>query len=350
VKLIVQMPALNEEATISDVIQGIPEHIEGVDEIQVVVVDDGSTDRTGEIAASLGAHIVRHDAPRGVGAAFRAGINRSMELGADVIVTIDSDGQFDPADIPILLQPILAGQADFVTASRFLDPALVPEMPAAKKWGNRFMASWMSSLIGQRFHDVSCGFRAYSREAFLRLVLTGEFTYTHETFLTLAFSQIRMVEVPIRVQGVRSYGKSRVASNLISYGRRTASIILKTYRDYQPLRFFSYIAAFFMIVALGLFGFLLSVKLRTGGFFPHRWAGVSGIAVTGFALGVFLVGIVAEMLDRLRTAQEEAVFRIRRLEIEARNLRRQVQTLQAGDDNREVESASSKGHGRSEEE
>ena len=323
-KLIVQMPALNEEATIGNVIRGIPEKIEGVREIEVVVVDDGSTDRTGEIARELGAHVVRHETPRGVGTAFRVGINRSMELGADLIVTIDSDGQFDPADIPKLLQPILAGQADFVTASRFIDPALIPEMPAAKIWGNRFMAGWMSSLIKSRFYDVSCGFRAYSREAFLRLVLTGEFTYTHETFLTLAFSHIRMLEVPIRVQGVRSYGKSRVASNLLSYGHRTASIILKTYRDYQPLQFFSYIAAFLMVIALALFGFLLSVKLRTGGFFPHRWAGVSGIAFTGFAFAVFLVGIVAEMLDRLRSAQEEAVFRIRRLEIETRELKKKV--------------------------
>lgn len=314
-RLIVQIPALNEERTIGDVIRSIPADIPGVDEIRVLVVDDGSTDRTGELARAAGADVVRHPERQGVGAAFRTGINRAMDMGADVVVTIDADGQFNPADIPEVIRPIVDGRADFVTASRFMDPALVPHMPRAKRWGNDFIARWISGLVKQKFYDVSCGFRAYGRNAFLRLVLLGDFTYTHETFLSLAFARVRICEVPMRVRGVREHGTSRVAGNLFRYGSRTATIILKTYRDYQPLRFFGWIAAACLVPALGLGAFLMWWWATTGGFSPHKWAGFASAALLGMAMAIFLVGVVAEMLDRLRIAQDELVFRVRRLEM-----------------------------------
>ena len=312
--LFVQIPALNEERTIADVIARIPKTIPGVSQVRVLVVDDGSTDRTGELAARAGAVVVRHEQPRGVGAAFKTGIEQSSALGADVIVTIDADGQFDPADIPTLAAPILQGEADFVTASRFIDKSLAPNMPWVKKWGNDFMARWISTMVGQRFYDVSCGFRAYSRNAFMRLVLLGDFTYTHETFLSLAFARVPIREVPLRIRGEREFGDSRVAHNLWHYGRRTAIIILKTYRDYRPLRFFSNVALYLLALAFGFGLFLMSVKLRTGGFTPHKWAGFVAGALAGTALTVYMVGIVAEMLDRIRAAQDEILFRVRRLE------------------------------------
>ena len=145
-KLVAQLPALNEEKSIERVLAAIPRRVPGVDEVVVLVVDDGSTDRTAELARAAGAVVVSHVRNRGVGAAFRTGLAKATDLDADVIVTLDADGQFDPEDIPKLIDPILRGQADFVTASRFLDPALVPEMPAAKRWGNDFMARWISSI------------------------------------------------------------------------------------------------------------------------------------------------------------------------------------------------------------
>jgi glycosyltransferase involved in cell wall biosynthesis len=314
-KLVVQMPALNEEKTIASVIAGIPKSIPGVDSVEVVVVDDGSTDRTGEIARAAGAHVVRHERPRGVGLAFRSGLERSSELGADIIVTIDSDGQFDPRDIPKLVDPIAKGEADFVTASRFADPALAPDMPAAKRWGNDMIARWLSAAIDRRFHDVSCGFRAYSRNAYLRLVLLGDFTYTHEVFLNLAFCRVPIKEIPLKVRGVREFGESRVAGNLFRYAWRTASIILRTYRDYRPLRFFGYISAGLLALAACSGAFALSVKIRTGIFTPHKWAAVLALAMVGASLLVLLVGMVAEMLDRIRVAQDELIFRVRRLEL-----------------------------------
>lgn len=313
-KLIVQLPALNEEKTIAQVIASIPRNLPGIDEVQVVVVNDGSSDRTEELARAAGAVVVSHEKRRGVGAAFRTGLMKSTELGADIVVTIDADGQFNPDDIATLIAPILKGEADFVTGSRFVDPALVPEMPAIKRWGNDFIAGWVSSMVHIRFHDVSCGFRAYSSNAFLRLVLLGDFTYTHEVFLSLAFAHVPIKEVPIRVRGVREHGKSRVASNLFRYGWRTASIILKTYRDYRPLKFFLKIAVVFGVVGLGFLLFLASVKWRTGVLTPHKWSGFVGAGFMAFGAFIFVVGVVAEMLDRIRIAVDEALFRVKRLE------------------------------------
>ena len=323
-RLVVQLPALNEEATLQEVLTRIPRQIHGVDEVLTLVVDDGSTDATSAIATAAGARVVRHENPRGVGAAFRSGISAAGEMGADIVVTIDADGQFNPEDIPKLIQPILDGEADFVTASRFIDKALTPEMPSVKRWGNDFMARWISSMVKKRFYDVSCGFRAYSRNAFLRLILIGDFTYTHEVFLSLAFAQVPIREVPIVVRGVREHGESRVAGSIFRYGRRTASIILKTYRDYKPLHFFTQMAAWCMLVSTGFFGFLMVHKIRTGGFFPHKWSGFAGGAFAGAALTIFLVGIVAEMLDRMRVAQEESVFQARKLHLELQDMKDQL--------------------------
>ncbi|MEO1366738.1 MAG: glycosyltransferase family 2 protein [Acidobacteriota bacterium] len=242
VRLLVTLPALNEGKTIASVIAKIPREIPGVDAVEVLVVDDGSSDDTGERARGAGARVIRHSRNRGVGAAFHSALAFGLDAGFDLITTIDADGQFDPADIPTLIRPVLDGEADFATASRFLDPSLVPDMPAIKLWGNRMMSRLVSNLAGERFHDVSCGMRCYHRRAALQLYLLARFTYTQEVFLNLAFRGLRITEVPIRVRGVRQHGKSRVADNLWNYAFRTAIIIFRSYRDYHPLRFFGALA------------------------------------------------------------------------------------------------------------
>jgi glycosyltransferase involved in cell wall biosynthesis len=323
-KLIVQIPALNEEATIADVIARVPRDIEGITSTTILVIDDGSSDRTGELARDSGAILIRHEQSRGVGAAFRTGIQRSTELGADIIVTIDGDGQFNPEDMATLIEPIQDGRADFVTASRFADKGLIPDMSWIKKWGNNFMARLISTMVGKRFHDVSCGFRAYSRNAYLRLVLTGDFTYTHEVFLTLAYAGLAICEVPLKIRGVREHGSSRVAPGVLRYGLRTGTIILRTYRDYKPLRFFSFISFFLCIAAICFAVFLIYIRITTGAFTPHKWAAFVAATFGGAALIVFLAGIVAEMLDRARITQEESLYRVRKLENELRDLKREL--------------------------
>ncbi len=274
-----------------------------------MVVDDGSTDETGVIARDRGATVIRHDQPRGVGRAFRSGLTHAIESGADILVSIDADGQFNPGDIPVLIAPILRGEADFVSASRFKNPALAPVMPGAKAWGNRVIARWLSRMTGQTFYDVSCGFRAYARKAFLRLDPQGAFTYTHEVFLALAFAGLRIQEVPVAVRGVREHGESRVANNLFRYAWNAASIILATYRDYRPLAFFGSIAIALTGAGSMLLAGLLMHWLRTGALFPYRAIGFFGGALCAAGLLVYLIGLVAAMMARLRSGVETALYR-----------------------------------------
>ena len=310
--LVVVLPALNEEATVGPTIRQIPPRMPGVGSIQVVVVNDGSTDRTAAEASEAGAIIVSHPKCLGVGAAFRTGLAKALELGADIIVNTDADGQFDPATIPTLIAPVIAGKADFATASRFADPKLVPDMPAIKKWGNRMMSRLISKMIGQDFHDVSCGMRCYNRRAAHSLNLMGSFTYTQEVFLNLAYKHMRMVEVPIKVQGVRKHGKSRVASNIFHYALRTSAIIFSCYRDYRPMRFFGRLALAMIAPAVCLELFLLGHYIHWGRLSPHKWAGFTGAAM--FAIGLFLLhmGIIGDMLNRHRVYLEELLYRARR--------------------------------------
>ena len=311
-RLLVFLPALDEAATIADVIAGIPREIEGVGSTDVLVIDDGSRDDTAARAREAGAEVIRHDVTRGVGAAFQTGLVYAREKGVDFFVTIDADGQFDPTDIPWVAAPVLSGQADFATGSRFLDPALEPEMPRLKRWGNRQIARIVSRLTGHRFADVSCGMRCYSREALLHLNLLGKFTYTHEVLLDLCFKGLRVVEVPIRVRGEREYGTSRVAGSVFRYAINTSRILVGAYRDYNPLRFFGALSLALAVPALLLELFFLGHYLLTGTFSPHKWAGFSGAGLLVLALLMVFMGMIGDMLNRHRVYLEELLYEQRR--------------------------------------
>jgi glycosyltransferase involved in cell wall biosynthesis len=277
--------------------------------VDVVVVDDGSSDRTAEVAREAGARVVHHQGRRGVGAAFATGIETALRLGADYLVNIDADGQFDPADIPKLLEPLLRDEADFVTCTRFAVPDYEPQMPRLKRWGNRMMCRVINWIIwNAHFTDVSCGFRAYTREAALRLNLFGQFTYTQETFIDLAAKGVRMVEVPLRVRGEREHGASRMASSLWRYGANSLLIILRSMRDVRPLKFFGLIAAVLMGLGLVIGLFVSGWWLATGRTFPFKMLiVVSGtLLVLGFVVGV--LALLADMMGRSRRIQEQILL------------------------------------------
>ncbi len=311
-RLLVMMPALNEEASIGAVLARVPRNIPGISSVEILVVDDGSTDRTVEISRAAGASVISHGHNLGVGTALQTGLGEAVRRGVDILVNIDSDGQFAPEDIAKIVVPVAEGRADFVTASRFLDPALVPEMPWVKKLGNWGMARIISGLINQRFEDVSCGFRAYGREALLNLVLLGRFTYTQESFLVMSQKGLRMVEMPMKVRGVREHGKSRVASNLFRYAYRTLGIIFSFIRDYSPGVLFNNAAALFLVASFGLGGFFLWHRFTAGQFSPHIWAGFTSAFLFGMATLVFGLGQVALMVARLRSVQERQLYLVRR--------------------------------------
>lgn len=306
--LLVSLPALDEEKSVAVVIGAVPRQIAGVGQVDVLVVDDGSRDKTAVLAAEAGAHVIRHDTPRGVGAAFHTALAFAKERGVDLLVTIDADGQFDPRDIPALVARVVAGEADFATASRFADPQLAPQMPALKRWGNRQLSRLVSRLTGRCFHDVSCGMRCYNRSAMLSLNLMGAFTYVQEVVLNLSFKGLRIVEVPIAVRGEREYGQSRVAGNLWRYALNTSRIILRAYRDYKPLRFFGAIAAALLIPSLLLEFFFLGHYFATGSFSPHKWAGFAGAGLATLSLIVFFMGMIGDMLNRHRIYLEELLY------------------------------------------
>lgn len=311
-RLVVMMPALNESATIASVIERVPRDIEGIAEVEVVVIDDGSSDDTTSLARAAGAHVIRHGRNLGVGAALQSGLAHALRRRADIAVNIDSDGQFDPEDIRKLIVPVLEGRADMATASRFKDRALHPIMPWVKKMGNHGMAAIVSRICGERFYDVSCGFRAYSHETLLRLVLTGRFTYTQESFLVLSLNGFAIEEVPIPVRGVREHGKSRVASNLFRYGYNTLSIILAAVRNYRPAALFNAGAGMLALMSLGFAGFFLWHRIDAGKFWPHTWAGFVAAFLFGLAVLVFTMGQVAMMVARLRFVQDEQLYLVRR--------------------------------------
>lgn len=302
------VPCLNEENTVADVVARIPRAMSGIGNIEVLVLDDGSTDSTLERARAAGAHVLRNATNQGLGKTFQTGVRQALMLGADILVNIDGDGQFDPADIPKLVEAVIAGEADMVTASRFLDPELIPEMPGIKKWGNRWVARIVWLLTGKRFRDVSCGFRAFSREALLRMNLFGSFTYTQETFLDLAFKKRSIIEIPVRVQGTRLFGESRVAASIPRYAFRSLKIMLRAAIGYRPFPFFAAISSLFFIAGLGLLSFLFTHYLKTGAFSPHIWAGFLGGSFTFVGIITLVIGFIGDMLVRIRLNQEEILY------------------------------------------
>ena len=307
--LTIIIPALNEEATIADVVQRVPREIDGISNIDIVVIDDGSTDQTVKLAQQAGAEVVSHSVNRGVGAAFATGVRTAIEREADIVVNMDGDGQFDPADIPKLLGPILFAGADFVSCTRFANPEFVPEMSRIKKWGNAVMTRLINRLAwGSNFTDVSCGFRAYTRDTLLRLNLMADYTYTQETFLNLAALRINMAEVPLRILGTRPYGKSRVAGSIPKYVMHTVPIIFRTLRDLRPLLFFGGIALAVLAVGLLLGGFVFQHWLETGHTTPYRsvLTGSAVCIVLAFLLAV--LAMLADMMKRQRRLLEELLY------------------------------------------
>jgi glycosyltransferase involved in cell wall biosynthesis len=229
-KLLVIIPAYNEAASIADLLRRMPDLRAMGIQLAPLVIDDGSDDRTGEFARAVGAKVLRHGTNLGLGRSFQDGLEYALQDDADILVNIDADLQYDPADIEKLIQPILDDKADLVVADRFSDDAgkkIRPkEMPAVKFWGNQCMTWLVNTLARTRLGDVSSGFRAYSREAMLHLNLSGKYTYTHETILDLAFKHLRLISTPINVV-YYAERKSKIADNLAVYVQQTLRIILK---------------------------------------------------------------------------------------------------------------------------
>ena len=279
-KLVVLIPAFNEESNIEESVLGIPRKIMGVDKVEVLVVDDGSRDKTAELAFNAGADkVVSHKRNMGVGAAFMTGIRNAISMNADVVVTVDADSQFDSNQIPEIIVPILNHQSDVVIGSSFLT-SRPKNIPRVKMLGNRIFSKIVSWLTGQKFTDTQTGFRAYSREALLSVSIVNDFTYTQEVLIDLKFKGLQIGEVPVSV----SYDekrKSRVVKNVFNYSSRALSIIIRTLVYHKP------------IFSFGLFGAVL-----IGGGILAKLLAIAEILVVNPSLstGFIILGAVSFMM------------------------------------------------------
>lgn len=313
-KLIIQIPCFNEEETLPIALADLPRQIDGIDTVEWLIIDDGSTDRTSQVAREHGVdHVVRMKRNSGLAKVFMAGIDASLRLGADIIVNTDADNQYCAADIPLLVAPVLAGTADIVIGARpIMD---IPHFSPIKKMLQR-LGSWAVRVAsGTRVPDAPSGFRAMSRAAALRLNVLSEYTYTIETIIQAGRAGMAVISVPIRVN--EDLRPSRLVKSIGSYVRRSLVTIVRVFMIYKPMRFFM-LPGLAMIALGALVGlrFVYFFSVGQGGGHIQSLILTAILLVVGFMLAVF--GMIAELLGANRKLLEDIQWRTRRLELETR--------------------------------
>lgn len=314
-KLIVQIPALNEQDHIAEVIQHVPRNIPGIDVVEVLVVDDGSTDNTVAVARAAGAnHVVSHTARRGLAYAYQTGIDSCLRLGADIIVNTDADHQYPGHEIPRLVAPILAKHADMVVGDRQVQQ--LEHFSPLKKFLQYVGSSVVRWASGTDVPDTVSGFRALSREAALRTFVTSDFSYTIEVLIQAGKRKLAIHHVPIQTNIVTR--ESRLFTSNWNFIKRQAATIARTYATYEPLKSFSYLALPFLLVGIIMLGRAAYVYI--GRYFGLVATNDQALAVgsTALIIGfiIFLFGVIADRIGGLRRVEEEVLYRLRRAEIE----------------------------------
>lgn len=310
-KLIVQIPALNEEATLARTIAEIPRAIPGIDRVEVLVIDDGSSDRTALVARQAGAdHIVRNKRNIGLARSFRRGLDACLALGADIIVNTDADRQYCGADIPLLIAPILRGEADIVIGDR--GTARLTHFSPLKKMLQYLGSSVVRRLAGIEVADTISGFRAFDRDAAIRLNIVSSFSYTIETVIQAGKRQLAVVSVPVRAYPTER--PSRLFRDIPHFIAHSLVTMVRMYAMYQPLRVFFYIGSGLIIIGLlpvARFLFFYFVNQGAG----HLQSLQLGSALIVVGLMTYLVGLVADLISFNRQLLEMTLERVKRLEL-----------------------------------
>jgi len=309
-KLIVQIPCLNEEQTLPMTIADIPRQIAGIDKVEILVIDDGSKDRTAEVARELGVdHILINRRNMGLARSFRRGLDCALALGADIIVNTDADNQYNGADITALVQPILAGTADVVLGDR--QTHTIAHFSPAKKLLQRFGSYVVRKFSGVNVPDAVSGFRAISRDAAFRLNIVSPFSYTIEMLIQVGAKGVAVTSVPIRTNPKTR--DSRLFSSMLHFIERSASTLVRMYTMYRPLRVFTLIG-----LAVALIGAIPIVRFVYFYFFVNGTGKIQSLIIGSALLTIgiltFLLGLVADLLSHNRQLIEMTLEKVRRLE------------------------------------
>ena len=310
-KLIIQIPCYNEEQTLAATLAELPEHIDGVDEIEVLIIDDGSTDRTLEVARENGVtHICQHKSNQGLGRAFRNGLELALKEGADVIVNTDGDGQYCGRDIAVLVQPVLAGEADIVVGDR--NTAANTEFSFLKRRLQWLGSHVVRSLSGTNIPDAVSGFRAISRGAALQLNIISRFTYTVEMLIQAGNRDMTVTSVPVRTNPKTR--ESRLFRNVPEFIARQLVGMIRMYAMYRPMRLFFYIGTVLCLLgSLPVMRFLYHYFRDGGaGYIQSLMLGGSLLTI-GFI--VFVTGLLSDLISQNRQLNEMSLQRIREMEL-----------------------------------
>ena len=312
-KLIIQIPCFNEERQLPTTLKHLPRTVEGFDAVEWLIIDDGSTDRTVEVARELGVnHIIRLTNNKGLATAFQAGLDAGLKLGADVIVNTDADNQYKGEDIPKLVAPILRGDADMVVGDRQVDT--IEEFSAVKKRLQR-LGSWVvRQASSTEVPDATSGFRAYNKEAALQVQVVSKFTYTLETIIQAGKLGSAIDHVPIGTNPKTR--ESRLFPSTGAYVRRNALSIFRIYSQHQPLRVFWSLAVLFGTAALGVFTFFVVDFIANGGHSGHVQILIGGSVLFNAAMLLGALGVIGDLLDAQRMLSQRTFERVRRIELQ----------------------------------
>ena len=313
-KLIVQIPCYNEELTLPSVVGGIPRQIDGLDSVEILVVDDGSSDRTVEVAAELGVdHIVSHTNNKGLARAFRTGLDACIALDADIIVNTDGDNQYNGGDIPALVRPIVEGRADIVVGDR--QTHMVAHFSPVKRRLQACGSSVARALSGTSVPDAVSGFRAVSRQAALQLNILSPFSYTVEMLIQAGRKNLSITSVPVRTNAPTR--PSRLFRSTFEFVGRSLGTMARMYTMYKPLAAFACIGlVLFTAGAIPIVRFLYFFLTGDGG--GHVQSLVLGGVLIILGCVTLLIGLVADLINFNRQLIELTLEKVRRLEIQQR--------------------------------